>query len=335
MTTISINSLKNIQDIYPICCEIRKNITNPKLSINFKGLSFAKPLCTAFFARELRSITKEREELGLITRIRGNRDDNNGPISYLRFIGFFDFIGAQRKGTPIRSSVSYNNTYIPITRYRYLQFKPDTEIDPYTKPADLIDIEAKKISCLFTPNSQPNKTVQYIICEILRNSYEHSKSVDFFVFGQYWKHGGIELAILDDGIGIQKTLSKKYPELLTQEDAILKSLEAGASCADFDFKKNKYDNSGFGLYVLSELAKKFGCFAIVSKEKGFLQYANCTYSYDTSQYGGTMVGIRIKDIWARNYETDIDKIIEQGSVLASQGQYPISPSKQTLSYKQK
>ena len=214
-----------------------------------------------------------------------------------------------------------------------MQFKPDSEIDQYTKPADLIDIEANKISCLFTPDSKPNKTVQYMICEILRNSYEHSESVDFFVFGQYWKHGEIELAILDDGIGIQKTLSKKYPELVTQEEAIIKSLEAGTSCADFDLKRNKYDNSGFGLYVLSELAKKFGCFVIVSKEKGFQQYANCTYSYDTAQSGGTMIGIRIKDIWTRNYEADIDQIIQRGSILASQGEYPISPSKQTLSYK--
>ena len=56
MYTISIESLKNIQDIYPVCCEIRKSIDNPKLCIDFKGLSFAKPLCAAFFARELELI---------------------------------------------------------------------------------------------------------------------------------------------------------------------------------------------------------------------------------------------------------------------------------------
>ena len=140
------------------------------------------------------------------------------------------------------------------------------------------------------------------------------------------------MAILDNGIGILSTLKHKYPNLLTQEEAIKKSLIAGVSCADFSIEKNKYGNSGFGLYVISELAKKHGSFLIVSNDCAiqFLPWGSHTYKTSPA---GTLICIKINDILSMDYESEIDNIISSGKIIASQGEYPISPSKRTLSYK--
>lgn len=333
MGTINLRSLRNIQSVIPICEELRDSIEDKDLGIDFCNLTFVTPFAAAFFSRELKYIVTERKSKGLQTYIRGHKTDCE-VLSYLKFIGFFDLLGLEGFGEKMRSMISPHATYIPITKYTYKRFEPDLEINQLGQPVDLIEPEAREISRLFTKNSTPHKTIQYIICEILRNAYEHSQSDFFYVFGQYWSSGAMELAILDNGIGILSTLARKYPKLDNQEDAIKKSLEAGVSCADFDIEKNKYCNSGFGLYVISELAKKHGHLLIASKEKALSFRSDSISTYNTFP-AGTLICIRIDDIWTRDYEKEIDEIIATGQVIASQAEFPISPSKQTLSYKDK
>ena len=331
MSVFNLRRLGTINDVMKICQDINDSIYDDKITVDISNLTFAKPFATAFFARELKYIASVRKEHDLATFIQGHSAESMA-ISYLKFIGFFDLIGLHGIGEPMRTKITPHCSYIPITRYLYKRFEPDINIDPMGQPVDLIDPEAKEISRLFTIDSQPHKIIQYIVCEIMRNAYEHSKTDYIYVWGQYWRTGTIELAILDNGIGILSTLKRKYPNLSNEEDAIKKSLVAGVSCADFDIAKNKYGNSGFGLYVISELAKKYGSFFIASKNCAIQFLHGQRFIYNTSP-AGTLICIRIDNISSRDYEREIDGIISTGRVTAAQGEYPISPSKQTLSYK--
>lgn len=327
---ISIKSLDDIEHTLKICNHLISYKDCDCLVTDFSSIEYVTPIAAALFARELRTIVAFRHSRGYKTIAKGCECDNR-VISYLKFIGFFDFIGLRGIGYPLRSKVTKRGTYIPITKYSYLRFKPDSDMREPVAPVDLIKPEAAEISCLFTTNSSPHNSLAYIISEIIRNAYEHSRSDYFFVFGQYWKSGAVELVFLDDGIGILDTLKKKYPLLKNQEDAILKSLQAGVSGASFDDGLNKYNNSGFGLYVVSTLAKKHGSFFISSNDT-----AISLGKYNCATYGllshGTLVCIRLDNIWDIDYDSEFSEIIQEGAILSSQGEYPISPSKQTWSF---
>lgn len=328
---IDIFSLSQLDIVISLCCELNAKKDCDELIINFTSIRYVKPAVTALFAREIRSIVKYRTEKALKTKVQG-LNDSNRVISYLKFIGFFKFIGVKNCGEDVRTNVIRNGRYIPITKFSYLRFKPDPDFREIVHPADLIETEASEISRLFTTDSMPHKSLKYVICEILRNAYEHSLSDNFFVFGQYWKTGEMELVILDDGVGIQQTLITKYPYLTNQYDAIIKSLEPGVSRASFEPELNEYGNSGFGLYVVSELAKKHGAILVASNEAAIVINKDRKSVFSTTAKG-TLVCIKINNIWGINYDNEIDSIITEGQKISLQGEYPVSPSKRTLSYK--
>lgn len=328
---IYVESLDNIEMVISQCQKIYQKKNDENLIIDFSRTRYMTPTAAALFARGLRYIVNLRTIAGLKTFVSGHLSDKPA-VNYLRFIGFFDFIGIHDVGESVRTSVIRSGRYIPITQFSYLRFQPDPDKPDDLHPADLIEPEAKEISRLFTTDSQPHKSLQYIICEILRNAYEHSRSDKFFVFGQYWKNGRMELVILDDGVGILSTLQKKYPYLSNQEEAILKAMEAGVSGASFEPKLNKYNNSGFGLFVVSELARKHGRILLASKEIAVDIDATSVKKYDIPP-AGTTICLSLNNIWNVDYDKEIDWIIERGKEQASQGEYPISPSKRTLSYK--
>ena len=329
--TIDIFSLSKLDSVIRLCNELNEKKDCDELIIDFSYVRYVRPAATAVFAREIRSIVKYRKEKELKTKVQG-LNDSNRVVSYLNFIGFFKFIGVKNYGEEVRTTVIRNGRYIPITKFCYTRFKPDPDSREIIQPADLIDIQASEISRLFTTDSMPHVSLKYVICEILRNAYEHSLSDNFFVFGQYWRTGEMELVILDDGVGIHQTLLKKYPYLTSQYDAIMKSLEPGVSRASFEPELNEYGNSGFGLYVVSELAKKHGAILVASNDATIAMNKDRKLVFQTTARG-TLVCVKINNIWDVDYDKEIDSIIAAGQKISLQGEYPVSPSKRTLSYK--
>ena len=174
-----------------------------------------------------------------------------------------------------------------------------------------------------------NSLVGYAICEILRNAYEHSGSADFYAMGQSRADGSLELVIMDDGNGILKTLKGKYPKLMSEQEAIIEAMKPGVSGADFT-QNNKYNNSGFGLYVLSEFAKRYGSIMIVSGSDLVYRTAG-DERFEKVSEDGTLVGIYLKTI-PPNAKEVIEKIIADGEKISIQSDYPVRPSKQTWNF---
>jgi nitrate/nitrite-specific signal transduction histidine kinase len=54
--------------------------------------------------------------------------------------------------------------------------------------------------------------VVYSLAEILRNFLEHSQAQELWYAAQYWQsRNWVELATLDEGIGIRRSLARKPP----------------------------------------------------------------------------------------------------------------------------
>ena len=328
---IGITQLLSIDDVIDRIRMMKMFASSDNLTIDFSCLQYVKTVPAALFARELRLLISNRLGKGLKTYSKGHDDDKSVALSYLAFIGFFDFIGLPNVGRKVRGTaeIAGRYPYLAITKYNYQRFKVAAEYDPYRTEYDYIAEEARKIAELLKTTDVRNSLFGYAICEVLRNAYEHSGASDFYAMGQSWPDGGLELVIMDDGNGILSTLKKKYPELNSEGDAIRAAMRPGVSGADF-LGENRYNNSGFGLYVLSEFARRYGCITIASGSDLISQAAN-KEQYENVFDDGTFVGIYLQTI-PPNAKEIIEDIIAKGEKISIAGEYPIRPSKQTWNF---
>ncbi len=112
------------------------------------------------------------------------------------------------------------------------------------------------------------KTLRYILSEILYNTIEHGKS-DFFwhkhrfptpsilQFTWYEKINELHFIVADTGVGIRTHLSQAYPALGSDEEAIRLALqpEISGTFGAQDPYSNR-NNAGMGLYLSSSIIRR-------------------------------------------------------------------------------
>ncbi len=153
--------------------------------------------------------------------------------------------------------------------------------------------------------ARDNKELQllltYLIREILRNTPEHACTEEMWICGQYWNSSKVaEIAIVDEGIGIYESIRKNrlHREYITDNlSAIQWAIKAGISQSFAPSQKQKDDdewaNSGFGLYMVSQICKSLnGNFALISNGD-FLHSNNHRISMGRTSFHGTAIRIRI------------------------------------------
>lgn len=108
---------------------------------------------------------------------------------------------------------------------------------------------------------------------MLRNSVEHSTKNCVWICTQYWPSISLtEIAILDNGIGIRKSLTTNihYKKEINDDETALKMSLLPSITESFGIKQDNsiWSNSGFGLYIASHLCQKLnGPFLIASGNK--------------------------------------------------------------------
>ncbi|KZM42673.1 hypothetical protein OA92_11740 [Marinomonas sp. SBI22] len=231
-----------------------------------------------------------RRELGLNTTKSGISEKKN-VHSYLMHLGFFDFIGMKNIGKCV--GVAKGNTrYLPIREIRREELDKQIE-DTGEDLIDAIIFLSDGLANVLAgeDNGEAKKGFSYSIREIIRNALEHSGSDSCFICGQRWVNGQSEIAIIDEGNGIHKTLSTAYE--LKEKNALVDAIKPGVSrTQNMSERENIYKNSGFGLYVLSELGNSFGWFCVGSG----LRKLRCEKGNKVDSelpFEGTFVGIHL------------------------------------------
>ncbi len=110
-------------------------------------------------------------------------------------------------------------------------------------------------------NLEYEKSLTYILTELLYNTIEHSNSVanlpSLFQYNYYTNKNEVSFIIADCGIGIKKHLSTAYPGLSSDIEAIMLALKPQVSGTFFDSNPyKKKNNAGVGLYISSSIVKK-------------------------------------------------------------------------------
>lgn len=129
-----------------------------------------------------------------------------------------------------------------------------------------IEPVADRISKLISPNDQvAQKTLHYVIVELLRNVLQHSQdplgavvAAQAMTMAQQYERPAVQVAVADTGIGILAHLRGKHPELQDAGAALEKALRAHISGTFEEGLTGSLYNAGFGLFAISELTKLTG-----------------------------------------------------------------------------
>ena len=282
-----------------------------ELAIDFSKLSYSRPTGMLVVGSVIRQLVTQRKAAGLPTVAIGV-SKSKPAHTYLEHLGFFDFIGLQNRNKI--GAAKGNERYIPIRKIDRTQFETSGRDSKQVR--DEILEYSKDISSVIAASFEDyevRRVFSYAFKEIIRNVFEHSGASSCFVTGQRWENGLVEAAVLDEGIGICKSLSQSFA--ITDDAAALRlAIKPGVSRTS-GAAHNEHDNSGFGLYVLSEVGRNFGRFVLGSGNSALRLGSDSKVKQDAVKFGGTFVGLRL-DTPPKNFSVVVDEIVAAGEAEA-------------------
>lgn len=282
--------------------------------LDITNLIFSLPFGALVLSTELAYICQKE---GRNIKLRGYSEFNE-VHSYLGHIGFFKTAYYSFGKEP--GEARGNNRYIPIRKLskKYFldqQAEMENELGVTRPLQDFIQSESDKMALLITQKSDEVDAISYCFREIIRNVFEHGDADECIVCGQKWKNGMVEIGIVDNGCGILNSLKQKF-DISSNAEALEMALQPGVSSKDIN-AKHVWSNSGFGLYILSELGKRFGKFMVCSGNQGIV----CSSGQQrANNYGfhGTAIQITINLNDSKGILSVIDSIADEGEKIAAQ-----------------
>lgn len=293
----------------------------PKVKFNLTAIRNCDPYAMLVVGLAIRDILHDREvEVESLNYIN----------EYAGSMCFYDFIGVKNIGFKVNSRIG-SNKHIPITIVQ----KESLMNECRKHNIDFIDALRKysyRVAKVLS-RSYPKSEIafEYLIREMIRNIFEHSESECAYICGQYWpSYNLIEIAIADDGIGIKESLktNMNYKNLIENDSEAIKLAMMPGISKSYSKSRNPMvnpdGNSGFGLYVVSELCLALkGSFYITSGRHSKFISSNTKnddifVSEFNSNHSGTAVMIRIRPTMLGDFEAIFDSIIEKGEKLAKE-----------------
>lgn len=232
--------------------------------------------------------------------------------TYPAHMGFFQAFGVNFGKRPGEAKGS--STYIPINIFNTKEIKNDAR-ELMINPAELLESKAKDISNILTQGEEGdlNEVLTYCLREIFRNVIEHSHSEQFGFCAQYLptKHR-VSFSIIDRGIGLKESL-KNNPrlELNNDEQAIKAALQPATSGKIYKGQKRKpkgeWANSGYGLFMTSNICKRGGGFFVASGELGYYISENKERLLETP-FKGTALNLALDTKRIKSLQTMLREI---------------------------
>lgn len=293
------------------------------VSLDFSTLRFALPSGVLFLASAIRHFVRDRQ--GKKTKAI-NVDASSNAHGYLLHIAFFRFIGLSR-GNNIGEAKG-SATYIPITKVDNAEIRKTARSQSRSNMEIMIEKSDQLASLLVSShfNHSAHRAISYSIREVIRNTFEHSNSEVCYFCGQKYSSGAVEISIFDEGRGIFESLSESY-NLNDESEALSIVILPGISrMKEKDKRANIFENSGFGLYVLSELGRSFGNFCLSSGSSDMMM-ENVTKTLDNHpNIPGTYIGLRFNSS-PKSFSGTLLDIVSAGEAEALQHGEVVSASK--------
>lgn len=215
-------------------------------------------------------------------------------FGYPAHMGFFVLAnltnrqGEQKLGNP---------RYIPISSMNCNIVKQEAHFYGL-HPCDILKDNAHELAKVLAQSSSglTYDFLSFSILEILRNVIEHSEAGTYHYCGQFWPTKDlVEIAILDDGVGLRRSLIKN-PSISNIDDrqALNLALTPGVSATVYSGQpKGVWSNAGMGLYMTSRLCGEGGNFTLMSGSRGVTKLINRSEMFEC-ELAGTAVRLRLR-----------------------------------------
>jgi hypothetical protein len=198
--------------------------------------------------------------------------ENFHPSSsgYFRHIRFIDYLNGQHDNM---QNMVRNENYISITRVPTQKLIANSAQNNEEIAETIDDYAGVIVDLLFRGREvsiDSKKILRFSIREIVRNVFEHSQAIEFYVTGQYWpSQKRIQVALCDTGVGIKSSISRNRKlEVKSDRDALHLALMPGISGSPDKLHEGNlsegWRNSGFGLFMTSRFCRKSGGFSFSS-----------------------------------------------------------------------
>jgi hypothetical protein len=247
-------------------------------------------------------------------------------VSYAAQMGFFKEVSTNFPVGKAPGEANGNANYIPITELDLEKIWHDeVQEGNYIELEDSIEEVSKKLArILGRDNMEANALFTYLLREILRNIPEHANCSKALICGQYYSDNTAEIAIIDEGIGILKSLQSNSTHRMyvnTDKDALECAIRPGISSAFNPGRGQKnngiWDNSGFGLYMVNEICQRLGGSFCIASGNNFIEYtANGTFSEGDTYFEGTAIKIGVSTSSLKDCSKLISEISAQGEKQA-------------------
>lgn len=294
-----------------------EEVHEPEITLDYGPVQFAYPFGSLVLSEEIGDFVHARIGMGLKTNGTGF-NENNICHSYLAHIGFFKHHGNARRGKAPGEARGGMN-YVPFRNIARstLQRVADRR---GVKLNAIVEEEAQRLAQVVLNLSEPirNNPVAYCFREVIRNVFEHANTGYCSVCAQKWYKGNLEIAVVDKGRGILASLSERY-EFNSNSDALRAAIRPGITrvCGKPD-DEDIWNNSGYGLYALSELASRNGQFLLCSGASALLCLGTERHDIDYS-FSGTAVKLSMSKPKGVNIRDILREIVKEGEKMAPAG----------------
>ena len=217
-------------------------------------------------------------------------------------------------------SIDNLNEYIEIMLSgRLISNGKYTSIEQVNSRAEVESITAHLTTTILTnftdlePLHQQDlkKYLQYLIAEILNNVADHSGSKHGgFAMAQYYPtKRKVQVAVADSGVGFLSHIGNIYPEVTTDEEALIKAIEMGVTASSNRMYGHER-NAGYGLYALLEIIKATKGQVVIISNTGILRCINGEITTGTLSEGwnGTVVAFEFIE---KNTDYDFEQMMSQ------------------------
>lgn len=288
---------------------ISKCRSDEEVILDFSGIKWAYPYGSLICAETIRQMVAFRRQRGLRTAYL-NKGVTLSPIpdacNYLRHIGFFRHIGFPFGNAP--GEAVGGSSYFPLTVIKSVEFGVRL---PTKKFAEAIRTKSYGLASMLFNTDEARELLAYCFREIIRNVFEHSGVSRCTIMAQKYGKRYVEIAIVDTGCGILSSLDTAYPDL-DAASALSRAIEPGISSTRRDGLRGNGINTGFGLYVLSELGNQHGNFAIWSGDCQLSVFNNGKSFEARPHVNGTAVKIYVDTTDAEYFPNWFKDIVARG-----------------------
>lgn len=275
---------------------------------DFDDVGNVEPFGMLLIGAKIRQFREKRSNSNFTAINYSNND-------YAAHMGFYKSLGLDYGKAPGEAKGS--NTYLPVTKLDVSEIREESRsniehiVDTVERRAEAI---ATVLSC---DNLDVKEVLTYSIREIMRNVIEHSEAESIWYAGQYWpKKDKVEIAILDEGIGIHTSLRKNRKlKFQTTSEALYLAIEPGISGKDIKAEMKRdgvYGNSGYGLFMTSRICEDGGDYVIGCGEKVLGINKKTNSVYDLS-FDGTVIRMRLRPSKIKDLSSLLKTYLKEGA----------------------